>query len=434
MAGTLPLETLRQIFSYLGGDLAPYAGVCRQWQLAAEQLTFTELHIDSTELEDFRQIALSSHSIRRCFHVRRLYFNVVLPEYSVAARGQYENQNDRDSNNRVFAQATTCLFEILSQWPDSDSHQISLQIYAISPSDLEAETDRTVRHIRLQRCYAFPDDELLHRRYESSYLQLSEVPLPNVKCITSLRVLGYGRYRNIAPGSVSEMVARLPRLDTINADIRERPRRGGPLSESLGDFPGGSCPSSLQHLRLECEASTRYGVASPPLANPAPKSMCLALHRLTQQLKTVELSQIMIDPEFFWPADANDTTPSWPNLTEIHIGYRVSRSGSVEPRRGQQQIPSRRQLNKRLDELYLAAGRAAQYMPRLNSMDIAIVNLPRTWYCFGYDATSGTATWTTSSDYRPSNEVREAWDVAARGHGHAEMYAEFPSTGDYAGP
>lgn len=181
--------------------------------------------------------------------------------------------------------------------------------------------------------------------------------------------------------------------------------------------------------------------------------MCLALHRLTQQLKTVELSQIMIDPEFFWPADANDTTPSWPNLTEIHIGYRygrnmiygsidtfardslrVSRSGSVEPRRGQQQIPSRRQLNKRLDELYLAAGRAAQYMPRLNSMDIAIVNLPRTWYCFGYDATSGTATWTTSSDYRPSNEVREAWDVAARGHGHAEMYAEFPSTGDYAGP
>ncbi|OQD60687.1 hypothetical protein PENPOL_c021G10365 [Penicillium polonicum] len=448
MAETLPLETLRCVFSYLEGRLAPYACVCRQWQVAAEQLTFADLHINSADLEDFRQIALSSHSASRCFHVSHLYFKVILPEYSVTARGHYENRNDRDGNSKVFTQAITSLFEILSSWPDADRHQISLQIYAKSPSDWESETDWVVRRIRLQRCYAFPEQELLHRRYERSYLQLTEA-LPNVECITSLKVLGCGRYRNIAPGSVSEMVAHLPRLDTINAELRDRDRRGTAASDSLGDFPSAPWPSSLRHLRLECEASQRYGANLPPLAN---KSMCLALHRLTQQLKTVDLSQIMIDPEFFWPVNANGTTPSWPNLIKIDISYRyagnllygplqtfaqdsskVSRDGSVVPR-DDQQIPSRRLLSKQLDELYLAAGRAAQYMPKLDSMDldISISNSSGSQHYFRYDATSGTATWMRSSDYHPSNEVQEAWDVAARGHGHAQMAAEFHSTEDSA--
>ncbi|KAL2704454.1 hypothetical protein AAEP93_005525 [Penicillium crustosum] len=451
MAATLPLETLRQIFSYLEGGLAPYSCVCGQWQLAAEQLTFASLHINSVDLEDFRQIAFSSHSVSRCFHLRRIDLKVVIPEYSVAARGRYENQNDRDGNSKVFTQAITSLFEILSSWPDADRHQISLQIYANSPSDWEAETDRTVRRIRLQRCYAFPKEELLHRRYERSYLQLTEVPLPNVKCITSLKVLGYGKYRNILPGSVSEMVARLPRLDTLNVEIRDRLRRGAAASDSLDDFPSATWPSSLRHLRLECEPSHPYGMNFSPLANPAPKSMCLALHRLSQQLKTVDLSQLMIDPEFFWLVNANGTTPSWPSLTKVNISCRyagnllygplqtfardssrVSRHGSVEPRNDQQQILSGRLLSKQLDELYLAAGHAAKYMPRLKSMalDISISNPLESHHYFGYDATSGKATWTMSSDYRPSNEVREAWDVAARAHGHAQMSAEFHSTQD----
>lgn len=233
MAETLPLEILRYVFSYLDDHLAPYACVCRQWQVAAEQFIFAGLHINSADLEDFRQVALPPHSASRCFHMRRLYFKVVLPEYSVAARGHYENLNDRDSNSKVFTQAITSLFEILSSWPDADRHQISLQIYAESPSDWEAETDSNARRIRLQRCYAFPGQELLHRRYERSYLQLMEVTLPNVECITSLEVLGYGKYRNIATGSVSEMVARLPRLDTINAELRDRGGRGTAASDRL---------------------------------------------------------------------------------------------------------------------------------------------------------------------------------------------------------
>lgn len=234
MAETLPLEILRYVFSYLDDHLAPYACVCRQWQVAAEQFIFAGLHINSADLEDFRQVALPPHhSASRCFHMRRLYFKVVLPEYSVAARGHYENLNDRDSNSKVFTQAITSLFEILSSWPDADRHQTSLQIYAESPSDWEAETDSNARRIRLQRCYAFPGQELLHRRYERSYLQLMEVTLPNVECITSLEVLGYGKYRNIATGSVSEMVARLPRLDTINAELRDRGGRGTAASDRL---------------------------------------------------------------------------------------------------------------------------------------------------------------------------------------------------------
>ncbi|KAJ5932539.1 hypothetical protein N7516_007028 [Penicillium verrucosum] len=434
MAETLPLEILRNIFDYVDVNLAPYACVCRQWQVAVEQFLFASLLIDSADLEDFRQIVLSSHSASRCFHMRRLYFKVILPEYSVAARGHYENRNDRDGNSKVFTQAITSLFEILSSWPDVHRHQLSLEICAESPSDWDAETSFDAQCTRLEEHYAYPRQELLHRRYERSYLQLTEITLPNVECVTSLDILGYGQYRNILTGSVSEMVARLPRLDTINAELRDSGRRGAAASDNLDDSHSATWPSSLRHLRLKYEASQRYGMNFPPPANP---HLCLALHRLTQQLKTVELSQIMIDPELFWPANANDTTPSWPNLIKIDISYKRARNmryGRLQTFAGEQHLSSGRPSSKQLDELYLAAGRAAQYMPRLNSMnlDISISNSSGSQHYFKYDATSGTATWRRSSDYRPPNEVQEAWDIAARGHGHAQMYADFRSTEDSA--
>lgn len=235
MAELLPLETLLHIFSYLpDGALTACACVCRQWQVAAETLTFADLHIDSMDLEDLPRIIHSSRSAGRCFHLRALYFKVILPKYSVAARGHYENHVDRDGNNRVFSQVITSLFEILSSWPDYD-HNMSLEIYARSPSDWQAEPDWTIRRIRQERGYAFPDEELLHRRYKSSYLQLMDnVTLSNVKCITSLKVLGCDCFRNIAPGAVSEMVAHLPRLQLINARLRAKERKDAAMHDSLG--------------------------------------------------------------------------------------------------------------------------------------------------------------------------------------------------------
>lgn len=49
-------------------------------------------------------------------------------------------------------------------------------------------------------------------------------------------------------------------------------------------------------------------------------------------------------------------------------------------------------MSKNLDELGLAAGRATQYMHRLNSMDIVIgvLSVPTSHDYFSYDANLGT--------------------------------------------
>lgn len=237
MAKSLPLETLQEIFSYQTGRLASCACVCRQWQLAAERFTFADLHISSADLEDFRQMFPVSNSAGRRFHLRSLHFKINLPKYGIAARGQYEDQYDRDTNSNVFTQAITSLFKILSSWPEYDRY-MSLQIYARSPSsDWQAEPDWTTRRARLERGRAFPEEELLQRRYQDSYLQLrGKIALRDVKCITSLDVMGCDNFRNIAPGAVSEMVVHLPRLQTVTATLRDKVRNGPEMgdSDSLG--------------------------------------------------------------------------------------------------------------------------------------------------------------------------------------------------------
>ncbi|KAJ5355942.1 hypothetical protein N7517_010551 [Penicillium concentricum] len=450
MAGSLPLETLQQIFSYQPDSVIQYACVCRQWQAAAETFTFAELHINSEDLESFRHIVASSRCPGRYFHVRSLYFKVVLPVYSHRARGRYENEDDRHANNKVFTQAITSLFDILSSWPDYDRYQIVLQIYARSPSDWQAEPDWTTRRGRQQLGYAFPEQDLLHRRYERSYLQLTKkVPLPDVKCITTFEVRGSDTLRNIAPDAVSGMVSHFPRLETIIASLRDNEPKDAEISDSLGiDFSLTGWPRSLRQLDLRYEAM-------PPLADnfsapfsPIPDFRCRALHQLTQQLESVDLLQIMIGPELFWPSDASHTAPFWPILTKFTASCRylppygfipfgesrkldessspVPSDVSLEQSDEQRQNLYPRMLRKYLDELFLAAGRAAQCMPRLSYMeiDIGTLRVPAFEFCFRYDATLGTATWTTFSEFCLLKEVHEAWDVAAKSHGHAQISAD----------
>ncbi|CAG8897572.1 unnamed protein product [Penicillium egyptiacum] len=421
MAGSLPLETLQHIFSYQTSRLTPCTCVCRQWQVAAERFTFADLHINSADLDDFRRILPLSNSAGRRFHLRSLYFKIILPEYSVAARGHYETQDDRDGNNKVFTQAITSLFEILSSWPKYDCY-MSLQIYARSPSDWQAEPDWTIRRTRQERGYAFPEEELLQRRYQDSYLQLmGKTGLPDVKCITSLDVSGCENFRNIAPGAVSKITVHLPRLQTITARLCDKVRNDTEMCDGLGDFPtvAASWPSSLRHLQLRYEP--RYDEDYIPHSTPGPNFRSLALHQMTQQLESVDLSETMIGPELFWPVDANNTTPFWPNLIQITIRYSnapASWDDSVEPPDDQQESPFK---SKYLDELSLAAGRAAQHMPRLNSMEIGIgsSSTPASHYYFTYDAILGEAIWAISSEFYVSKKAQQAWDVAAKRHGTA---------------
>jgi hypothetical protein len=233
-AQSLPLETLLQIFGYIPGGLAQYASVCRAWQIAVEKLTFADLHIDSSNLEEFDEITTSTKSPGRSHHVKNLFFKVKLPEYSFAARGWYETQRDRDCNNRVFTQAIASLFQILSLWPNGSYEAKHLEICSLSPCDWRAEEDWPGRSLRQQTAMAFPEQELLGRRYESSYLEiLEDTHISNAMCITSVRFPGYSIHRKTAPKAFSKIISHLPRLQNINAELRDDERDDELLRDGL---------------------------------------------------------------------------------------------------------------------------------------------------------------------------------------------------------
>lgn len=158
----------------------------------------------------------------------------------------------------------------------------------------------------------------------------------------------------------------------------------------------------------------------------------------------------MIGPELFWPADTRKTAPYWPNLTTFNLKYQAATSSGTwlfehdpawddkvdDPGSSSdsEELPSRfRTLpNKHLVEFYIAAGHAARHMPRLNSMRLE-AGIGRSWvkesipepvHSFEYNAISGQAIWTSSSEFHIEDELRSTWDAVAKIHGHVGLYAE----------
>ncbi|KAJ5782331.1 hypothetical protein N7457_004105 [Penicillium paradoxum] len=451
MAVSLPFDTLLQIFSYLPNDVISCACVCRDWQIAAETFTFSNIHVNSANVHDLRRIVSASPCNWRARYVRHIYFKIILLDYDVAARAHLENQEDRDGNNNAFTQSISSLFEILSSWPYDERSQVSLEIYARSPSDWRAEPNWKERHTRHRTGCLFPEKDLLDLRYQSSYLQLTEAKhLSKPKCITAIDISGYYPYRNIAPGAVSEMIAHLPRLQYTDVKLSDSEAMDTLLRDSLrDDFTTSNWSATLRHLGLVYEAKPNFTDTppSPQRSKPGNDCLCLALHQLSQQLETLSLDKLMIGPELFWPEDANKSAPYWPNLTNLFMSYTfVSTSGAwfFEQRPESEDSPSLGSGSsdisnglprwswlptKYLDKLYLAAGRAAQHMPRLNGMGLE-AKLPHgLLHDFVYVANVGSARWSIDSKFDISTEVEDTWNAAARSHGNDQISIEVTNSG-----
>lgn len=210
------------------------------------------------------------------------------------------------------------------------------------------------------------------------------------------------------------------------------------------DFSNTHWPLSLRHLMLAYEGRPPFDETypSPKRSAPGTDPLCLALHQLSQQLETLDLYRMMIGPELFWPESANKNPPSWPILRTFYVSYvpatacgrwlfeqdpsweevssPVSPDSSIEPPSDQRHNRFRRLPNKYLLDLYLAAGLAAQHMPRLTEMDLDAELAGGSLHHFTYDADSGTARWSACSEFGVSDKVQEAWDAVAQLHGHAQ--------------
>ncbi|KAJ5757708.1 uncharacterized protein N7511_006402 [Penicillium nucicola] len=465
MACSLPLEALLHIFSFLEDDLVACACVCQQWQVAVERTTFSTLLANSSNLEELRHIVGRTSTPWRPSFIKNLDFKCIIPDYGVEARGRLEDDHDRCSNNKAFTQAITSLFEILGSWSSDDHCAIELVIYARSPGDLESEPEWTKRKIRIQQNNAFPEEDLLWERYETSYLQLTEdTHLPIVNCIEKLQVRGLVAYRGLSPRALSDIVCCLPRLRALSVDLNDNYRRNPTMQNHLrSEFSQGitNWPPSLTDLLLRYEGYPPWDQSFPAVkrSEPSADPLSLALHRLTQQLETVDLAPIMIGPELFWPA-ATKSIPYWPNLINIRVRFsaatpsgkwlfeRDPRWRDVSPSRypapawfegeppSEKRInPFRTMPNKELNELYIAAGRAAQQMPKLQNMTLwaEIMNFgdgleevieQASDHWFQYTSSSAKATWICTSEFHVAPEVRQVWDAVAKSHRRSHLTIE----------
>ncbi|KAL5358360.1 hypothetical protein BJX96DRAFT_173364 [Aspergillus floccosus] len=453
---TLPLEIIHHVFSFLSSDssLAPYASVNKRWQTLVEKTTFSSLNLTPARLPDLLRFV--SASSRRRSYVHKIELLAILPEYSIPARGEVETADEQRCNDESFTRAIHSLFDILSSWPDSC--RLTLRIFARSPSDLNGEPDMAKRKKRL--LYKRRGKDLLDLRYHHSYLRLSalEHTLPSVRAIVDLDVIGdisYSDYRRIAPAAVSGIISCLPRLRTLNGVLCDNERRDMTVKRSLRDEFAVSLtqwPASIQHLHLKYRGDPPANQNRPPprLSEKGTDALCLALNCLSQQLVTIELEDITIGPELFWPSDAASISPPrWPHLTHFTVVYgsattcgqwffdRDPRSNvkNYEHQRPYEdlaedwpdpRIPAeqdypvdlfRTEPAPVLNELYRAAGLAAQQMPLLQQMVLVaqvrashlecpgMTTVPQAEHWFRYLRISNLVQWVGFSEYHPTEEV-----------------------------
>ncbi|GES63345.1 hypothetical protein ATEIFO6365_0007003200 [Aspergillus terreus] len=460
---TLPPEIINNAFSFLPTPLAPYAGVSKQWQGLIERRTFSEVHLTTARLPDFQRIVgPSRYSI-----VRQIQFITILPEYEIAARSKFEGDEDRERNNQAFSMAISSLFHALHSWPDRS--QVTLTIFAQSPSDWYAEPDKEKRMKRYNMGNLWGRD-LLDHRYERSYLQWSAQDMPSVNAVVALNIIGEGDWRRIAPAAVARIACRLPRLRKIDCMLCDNERKDLVLRDSLRDEFALSLrdwPASIEHLHLEyrCDPPLNENKIPPRRSEAGKDALCLALHRLSHQLVTLELEEITIGPELFWPPGTQkNSPPQWPKLTRLMVTYMsATPSGQWlferDPRcpiwnqedeptfeeiaEGQfdHYVPARedypvdRFRSKPLplmNEIYKAAGLAAQHMPLLEDMAMAAqiqgtiieVRQGSAEHLFRYTRETARVKWVGMSEFHPTKEVMDIWKGVGREHGLDRVQVE----------
>lgn len=159
-------------------------------------------------------------------------------------------------------------------------------------------------------------------------------------------------------------------------------------------------------------------------------------------MRTFQLSYHPATPsgEWLFDRDSRWIEPSSPYPYSGSEDSYDSRGDDLEntTRDERRKVHFRSQPLPALEDFYLAAGRAASHMPKLESMildgDIRMLgpslghlisDAPR--HEFEYNRCSGRATWVSTSAFHVSDELRIIWNAVARSHGHdkAEISVRF---------
>ncbi|KAL1650885.1 hypothetical protein SLS58_001004 [Diplodia intermedia] len=152
----LPPELIALIVSFLNEDdnddddkkntttnLAAYAPISRQYQVAVEHLTFRRLRVQSGAEHELALFAERLRPRHRRAALAELAFEVLLPAYSADRSAKFERRREREANNAAFSAAVAALFGVLRGWEEEDDDDgkagrgIALHLGAYAVADVE---------------------------------------------------------------------------------------------------------------------------------------------------------------------------------------------------------------------------------------------------------------------------------------------------------
>ena len=398
----LPFEVKTMVWSYIDYDypsdpfqresvsLVPYACVSREWQLAFERLTFRKVVVRSSQVSRFNEYVIA----HRMASLRTLRFRIIIPKF-------YPNDpvERRGWDNRAFTKSIKDLWALLKFIEDGCPNRQALKLrvhLSAQPSDplcpfrnglLDFADDRNSDDFRVREVDEPDEFAKLSNRLQSKSMRIPQ-DLPVIPWVDELIWSGpgfLGVFREIHGVALMKLASRFNSLTYFEASLdddrstqvrsdlaREMSRLFLPrLSEFVFNF------DVLPHHEF-------YRL--PNISSHSSDAFSVAVHRLLQSPNLVKVNigdpnlnrSVCLTPELFWPqleGFRGRQKLFWPCLQSITVSI-----SSVSPDGTRLHIHEhlvgefesvRLNMNK-VNPLFMAAARAAQYMPNLLEMKLSV--------------------------------------------------------------
>jgi len=317
--------------------LPPLATISRRWKAAIENITFSTLSIQTTDLGELRTVMKGSR--RRV--LAKLEVRPILPGYAARKAGHRETRAERSQNDKFFSRKIVEVLDILKMWEDDGV------LGASSPPRLELSfrEAQSPSDVGLNRNWIIEDGEWRRKRIDSRWqghflnLVIKSDEMPVLRCVRELRIeRSYGR--RFAPRFAAELVSRMPSLECIwfnleeaaldlegaaRVDIHERCAQRWRFAEILASATWPALDDVyIKFSASELLVATCNATASllPPSATFDPFSASLRV--LSYNLTNMDLSGTF-DATLFWPLEeelvVDPSATAWPNMKSFCIRF-----------------------------------------------------------------------------------------------------------------
>ena len=400
----LPFEVKTMVWSYIDYDypsdpfqresvsLVPYACVSREWQLAFERLTFRKVVVRSSQVRRFNEYVIA----HRMASLRTLRFRIIIPKF---------HPNDpverRRWDNRAFTKSIKDLWALLKSIEDGCANRQALKLrvhLSAQPSDplcpfrnglLDFADDRNSDDFRVREV-----DEPDEFAKMSNWLQFKSMRIPQdlpvIPWVDELIWSGpgfLGVFREVHGVALMKLASRFNDLTYFKASLGDELHRSTQVRSDLAREMSHLSLPRLSEFVFEFDVLPHHEFNRlPNISSRSSDAFSMAVHRLLQSPNLLKVtlgdpnlnSRVRFTPELFWPQlkeFGGGQKPFWPCLQSIIVMI-----SSVSPDGTRLHIHEhlvgefesvRLNMNK-VNPLFMAAARAAQYMPKLLEMKLGV--------------------------------------------------------------